>query len=228
MLLAAGRGERMGKLTQSCPKPLLPVAGKPLLEHHLVRLRDAGVAHVVVNAAYLAEQIVAFLQQLELPGLQIDCSVETHRLETGGGILQALPYFGNEPFLVVNSDIWCDIEYSTVMARARCWHDQYQTQAHLVLVDNPAHNSAGDFGLDQNLVVNQAESCFTFAGVSVLWPALFTGRQGGHFPLAPLLREAAAAGRVSGEHYAGVWFDIGTPERYSMIQSYLQGEITGA
>lgn len=224
MLLAAGRGERMRELTADCPKPLLRVAGKPLLAHHLERLQQAGVRDVVVNAAYLGDQIEAFIAEVDVPGLRIQCSRENERLETGGGILNALPLLGSEPFLVVNSDIWCDIDYAEMMTAAT----ESGGLAHLVLVPNPAHNEAGDFGLSEGWVINQATRRYTYAGVSVLTPALFADQQPGHFGLAPLLRSAAEQGRVSGQIYNGFWLDIGTPERYQVIQDHMKGVATGA
>jgi len=215
MLLAAGRGERMGELTERCPKPLLPVAGKPLLRHHLEHLCAAGVDSVVVNVSYLADQMQNFLRQQTDLELDIAVSYEPERLETGGGIFQALPLLGPQPFLLVNSDVWCDFPL-------RALRLEEGALAHLVLVANPPHNPAGDFCLSGQQVQVRGEPCYTFSGISMLHPELFAHCEAGRFPLAPLLRQAMAAGRVSGELYTGYWVDVGTPQRLQDVESRLQ------
>ena len=208
MLLAAGLGTRMRPLTDHAPKPLLPVAGRPLLEHHLRRLAAAGFREVVINHAWLGEQIEARFGDGAALGLHIVYSPEGQPLETGGGIHRALPLLGSEPFLVLNSDVWTDYP----LQRLR---ESTPDRAHLVLVDNPDHNPRGDFELAADGAVGLLEAGpgLTFAGLSVLHPALFDGCSGGAFPLAPLLKQAMAMGLVSGEHYRGQWLDVGTPER---------------
>jgi len=215
MLLAAGRGERMGALTERCPKPLLPVAGKPLLRHHLERLSQAGVRDVVVNVSYLADQIEQYLQQqTDLP-LSIQVSREAQRLETGGGIHNALPLLGEAPFVLINSDVWSDYPLQQLPAEPG-------GMAHLILVSNPPHNPNGDFGLGGSRVTTQGEPRYTFSGISVLSPRLFKGCEPGPFPLAPLLRQAMEQGTVSGEHYSGGWVDVGTPQRLRVVEQILQ------
>ncbi|MBA2779881.1 N-acetylmuramate alpha-1-phosphate uridylyltransferase MurU [Billgrantia kenyensis] len=216
MILAAGLGKRMHPLTDHCPKPLLPVAGKPLIVHHLERLAAAGIDEVVINVSYRAEQIVEALGDGSRYGLQIAWSREATPLETGGGIHQALPLLGDAPFLLVNGDVWCELDLALLPGLG-------DDLAHLVLVDNPAHHPDGDFHLDAAGRVHDAgEPKLTFAGLSVLDPALVAGQAPGEFPLAPLLREAMRAGCVGGSHHRGAWVDVGTPERLAELDLTLR------
>ena len=211
MLLAAGRGERMRPLTDHTPKPLLRVAGHTLIEHHIEALARAGIRELVVNHAHLGVQLLTALGDGSDYGVHIDYSAEPPgALETGGGIFNALPLLGEAPFLVVNADIWTDFDFAALPR-------QPESLAHLVLVDNPAHHPQGDFGLENGRVRDDGPARLTFSGIGVYRPALFAGSQTGPFPLAPLLRRAMAAGQVSGERYAGAWFDIGTPERLAAV-----------
>ena len=222
MLLAAGRGERMRPLTDIKPKPLLEVGGRALIVHHLDALREAGLRDVVINLGYRGEQICAALGDGRRYGIRIDYSREPQQpLETGGGIFQMLPLLGPAPFAVINSDIWSDYPY----ARLPC---EPAGLAHLVLVDNPPHHPEGDFVLREGLVLDSEAPRLTFSGISILRPELFTSCQPGRFPLAPLLRRAMAAGRVSGEHYTGIWQDIGTPERLYRLDRELRARSVAA
>jgi MurNAc alpha-1-phosphate uridylyltransferase len=214
MILAAGLGKRMRPLTDHCPKPLLPVAGKPLIVHHLERLRVAGIHEVVINVSYRAEQIMETLGDGDAFGLRIDWSRETTPLETGGGIQQALPLLGEAPFLLINGDVWCEALPS---AQAL----QGEDLAHLMLVNNPPHHPGGDFDLRAGRVHQSSATRLTFAGISVIHPALLAGQPQGAFALAPLLRAAIDNQRVSGQHYAGHWVDVGTPERLAELESQL-------
>ncbi|MFO1351189.1 MAG: nucleotidyltransferase family protein [Gammaproteobacteria bacterium] len=212
ILLAAGRGERMRPLTDMTPKPLLIVAGKALIMHHLDALRAAGISDIVINLGHLGEQIATTLGDGRRFGVAIRYSWEPpSALETGGGIFQTLALLGTEPFLAVSSDIWCDYPFQRLVGF------QPSGLAHLVLVDNPPHHAQGDFALRDGRVANSGSVLFTYSGIAVLRAALFQGCQRGRFPLAPLVREAAGAGQVSGEHHAGVWSDVGTPERLAQI-----------
>lgn len=216
MILAAGLGTRMRPLTERCPKPLLPVAGKPLIVHHLERLAAAGISEVVINVSYRAEQIVAALGDGSDIGLTIAWSHEAAPLETGGGILKALPLLGEAPFLLVNGDIWCDMELSVLGGLG-------DDLAHLVLVDNPPHHPTGDFHLNASgRVHDKGEPRLTFAGLSVIDPALVADQTPGAFALAPLLRHAMATERVAGHHYRGAWVDVGTPERLADLDHRLR------
>lgn len=216
MLLAAGRGERMGALTDTTPKPLLKVAGKPLLQHHIERLAAAGFSEIVINTAYLGEQIASFIGDGRRFDVPVRISAESERLETGGGIFNALALLGDEPFAVVNSDVWTDFSLEKLP-------HVMEELAHLVLVPNPSHNVKGDFLLqDDRCVAEGVGQRLTFSGISVLQPALFAGVQPGRFPLAPLLRQAIAQGRVSGERYDGLWIDVGTPERLHALEQLMQ------
>lgn len=218
MILAAGLGKRMRPLTDSTPKPLLKVAAKPLINYHLEALASAGVTDVVINHAYLGEQIEAHLGRGAEFGLDIHYSPEGSPLETGGGIFKALPLLGDEPFLVVNGDVWSDYPIADLLAR-----HSMQEQAHLVMVANPEHNPEGDFVLTPagRLHSTGEGERLTFAGISVLTPALFNGCQPGAFPLLGLLQEAMAKGLVTAEKYTGHWVDVGTPERLQQLDHYL-------
>lgn len=215
MILAAGRGERMRPLTDSVPKPLLAVGGKPLIVHLIEALARAGIRNLVVNVSYLAADIQAALGDGGRFGARIAYSVEPEgAFETGGGIYHALPRIGSDPFAVVNADIWTDYPF------ARLPH-ALDGVAHLVLVDNPAHNPNGDFALTDKRVVNAASSMLTFSGIGVYRAALFEGVRPGRFGLTPLLRAAASKGLVSGEHYRGRWTDVGTPARLKDLDRFL-------
>ena len=217
MILAAGRGERMRPLTDTVPKPLIPVAGKPLVVHHLERLAAAGFREVVVNHAHLGAEIEKALGDGCRWGLRIRYSPEAPTaLGTGGGIHRALPLLGPGPFLVVNGDVWTDLPFAA-LARAPA------ALAHLVLVPNPPHNPKGDFPLGGDRVGDGPGERLTFSGIGVYQPALFAGQTPSAFALGPLLRQAAARGQVSGELYEGAWFDVGTPDRLAEAEAYLQG-----
>ncbi|TVP47386.1 MAG: nucleotidyltransferase family protein [Halomonas sp.] len=215
MILAAGLGKRMRPLTDHCPKPLLPIDGKPLIVHHLERLRDAGIDEVVINVSYRAEQIIEALGDGGNYGLRIRWSRETEPLETGGGIQHALPLLGEMPFLLINGDVWCE----AIPAKQALGGSDL---AHLVLVDNPPHHANGDFGLMAGRVNQTSASRLTYAGISLIHPQLLAGHRQGAFALAPLLRAAIDDHRVSGEHFTGPWVDVGTPERLAMLENELQ------
>ncbi|HEX9208182.1 MAG TPA: nucleotidyltransferase family protein [Steroidobacteraceae bacterium] len=235
MILAAGKGERMRPLTLERPKPLLEVGGRALIEHHLRSLAAAGFREVVVNLSWLGGQIPAALGDGARFGLAIDYSDEgPEPLETGGGIFRALSRLcpmGVEPFLVLNGDVWMEYPYAALRERyARGLPGK--DQAHLVLVPNPGHNPSGDFAYDAGRMVEplpgmaedtavsariRALPRYTFSGLGVYQPSLFNGCSDGIFKLAPLLRRAAAGGRVSAEIFAGDWRDIGTPERLAAL-----------
>ncbi len=218
MILAAGRGERMRPLTDHCPKPLLPVGGRPLIGYTLDRLAAAGYREVVINLAHLGEQIRATLGERQ-SGLAIRYSPEPEgALETAGGIRQALPLLGEEPFLVVNGDVWCNHPL-TPPTTMNATTDR--PLAHLVLVSNPEHHAQGDFALDGERVALAGSELLTFTGIGWYDPALFRDLPPGRQALGPLLREAIEAGRVTGEHYPGDWRDIGTPERLAALDTEL-------
>lgn len=211
MILAAGRGERMRPLTDTLPKPLLRVGAMSLIEHLISALARDGFRDLVINHAYLGASIVAALGDGARYGVRIAYSPEGEALETGGGIAKALPLLGNEPFLVVNGDIWTDYPFSRLSRRLNAL-------AHLVLVDNPPQHPQGDFCLARGRVETEGKPRLTFSGIGVYSPALFEGCPSGRFPLAPLLRAAMADGGVTGEHYRGLWSDVGTPERLAALQ----------
>lgn len=204
----------MRPLTDRTPKPLLPVAGKPLIVHHIERLAKAGYREIVINHAWLGEMIEAQLGDGEQWGVAINYSAEGQALETGGGIFNALPLLGDAAFLVINGDIWCDVNLASL--------DLSENDlAHLVLVPNPAHNPQGDFYLHHKRLSDQQGVKLTFSGIGVYNPLLFDGCSVGAFALAPLLRQAISQDRVSGELHSGQWIDVGTPERLEQLEAVL-------
>lgn len=215
MILAAGRGERMRPLTDRVPKPLLRAGGKALIEYHIERLAAAGVEFIVVNHAHLGRQIETELGNGARYGVSLRYSAEPPgALETGGGIFKALPLLGDGPFIVVNGDVWTDYPFNALPR-------DLEGLAHLVLIDNPAHHPHGDFALENGRVREDGAVKLTFSGIGVYRAALFADCAPGAFPLAPLLRTAMCDARVSGEHYHGVWMDIGTPQRLAELDAML-------
>jgi N-acetyl-alpha-D-muramate 1-phosphate uridylyltransferase len=216
MLLAAGRGERMRPLTDSCPKPLLKVAGKPLIQWHLERLAQAGIREVVINLSWLGDLIANALGDGSKYGLAIQYSREPWPpLETGGGLVQALPLLGEGPFLLVNGDVFTDMDFT----RLRIAQGDV---AQLVLVPNPEHHKTGDFWLnEQGRISTTGGERLTYSGVALLRPEFFAGATPGRFPLLPWLLRALDAGRLGGQRHSGVWLDIGTPERLAQLDATL-------
>ncbi|WAG09135.1 nucleotidyltransferase family protein [Aeromonas jandaei] len=215
MILAAGRGERMRPLTDLLPKPLLAVGGKPLIVHHIEKLKAAGVTELVINHAWLGHKLVESLGDDSAFGVTIHWSAEESALETAGGIIQALPLLGDEPFLVINGDTWLDLDYRSLVEQPLGEH-----LAHLWLVPNPPQHPAGDFALQDGKVVDTP--AFTFSGVGLYRPAAFAGLPAGARKLAPLLREWMAQGLVGGSLLAGEWRDIGTVDRLRELDEQLQ------
>jgi N-acetyl-alpha-D-muramate 1-phosphate uridylyltransferase len=218
MLLAAGRGERMRPLTDSCPKPLLQVAGKPLIGWHLQRLALAGIREVVINLSWLGEMIAASVGDGSGFGLAVQYSREPWpALETGGGLLQALPLLGTGPFLLVNGDVFTDIDFAALRIAPA-------DLAQLVLVPNPAHHQQGDFWLSGQgrIVAEEAGERLTYSGVALLRPELFAGAQPGRFPLLPWLLRARDSGKLGGQRHGGEWLDIGTPQRLAQLDARLR------
>ena len=217
MILAAGRGERMRPLTDHTPKPLLPVAGKSIIEHTIEQLVNAGFTDIVINHAHLGEQIEATLGNGQRLGATICYSPEDEQaLETAGGIINALPLLGDEVFLVVNGDIATDFDFASLK-------NITVDLAHLVLVPNPEHHPEGDFGIhDTGLVDEQAAEPLTFSGIGLYSPKLFSNLPAGSRKLGPLLRQAMAKQRISGQKFSGFWLDIGTPERLQELNAYYQ------
>ncbi|MDC0662317.1 N-acetylmuramate alpha-1-phosphate uridylyltransferase MurU [Marinobacter sp. SS21] len=224
MILAAGKGERMRPLTLTTPKPLLQAGGQPLIGYHLQRLQEADFRDVVINHAWLGQQIETVLGDGADYGLRIEYSREAEPLETAGGIRQALPLLASDEqdwFLVINGDIWCDFDLHQLTIPRRPG-----LQAVLVLVDNPAHNPGGDFHLSPDRLVRaEGPHKLTFAGISLLHRSLFETLQPGCHPLAPLLRQAMTQQRVTGMHHTGRWYDIGTPERLAELDCRLKQDM---
>jgi len=217
MILAAGKGERMRPLTLTTPKPLIRVGGVSLIEYHLRALAKAGFSEIVINHAWLGQQIEDHLGDGSGFGVSIRFSPEGEPLETGGGIFRALPLLGDDAFVVVNGDIWTDYDFSVLRRPLK-------GLAHLVLVDNPEHHPNGDFILADGKVHDGQTPAdnLTYSGIAVLHPRLFDGCTGGAFKLAPLLRTAMAEGCVSGEHLKGHWVDVGTHERLAQVETLIE------
>jgi len=215
MILAAGRGERMGNLTQSCPKPLLKVKGRCLIDWHLIKLYEAGFKDVVINVAYLSKEIIAFVGDGSKWGLNISISEEEQALETAGGIKKAIKYLGDEPFTVINADIFSDYNYKNLKNRSL----QKKSIGHLVLVNNPEHNLKGDFGImEDGILTMNAERPLTFSGIAIYDPKFFSElTEGNKIKLAPILEIAINKKCIQGELFEGLWSDVGTPERLNMI-----------
>lgn len=220
MVLAAGKGTRMLPLTATTPKPLLRAGGLSLIEHQLLKLRSAGFTDVVINHAWLGTQLEAALGDGARYGIRIRWSPEPEPLETAGGIAQALPLLGDQPFAVVNADIWTDFPFVTLRAAALG-----SDLVHLVLVPNPSHHPRGDFSLlggGRLALPDPMTGTWTYSGIGVFSPALFAGLPAGKHPLLPLLQQAIAAGRASARHHGGIWLDVGTPERLTWLDQHLE------
>jgi MurNAc alpha-1-phosphate uridylyltransferase len=221
MILAAGRGERMRPLTDETPKPLLCAGGKPLIVWHIEALVRAGIRDIVINHAHLGHLLEAALGDGARFGARIAWSPEGEALETAGGIANALPLLGDEPFAVINGDIASDFDCARLPRAARVLREQ-GALAHLVLVPNPPHHLRGDFALRDGRVAERGEPMYTFSGIGLYAPALFAGiERGAKAKLAPLLRSAMGRDKVSGELHAGRWMDIGTPERLAELDRLL-------
>ena len=226
MILAAGRGERMRPLTDACPKPLLPVGGKPLIQHHIEHLAAAGVRELVINLAWQGAMIPAALGDGSRFGVRIQYSDEGDAaLETGGGIFRALPLLGTAPFMIVNGDVWTDYPFERLFGRTGGAELAPGDLAHLVLVPNPAQHPRGDFGLDAGRVSAVQGERGTYSGIAVYRPEFFADCRPGAFKLLPPLLAAIGDNRVSGERYDGTWFDIGTPQRLADLDALLRQRI---
>ena len=211
MILAAGQGTRMRPLTERIPKALIEVNGRCLIEHHLMRIRDAGITDVVINLGHLGAMIKDKLKDGGNYEVRIIYSDEgAHTLETAGGIINALPLLGDDLFFVINADVYTDYEIHQTILQA-------PIKAHLVMVDNPSHNPDGDFGIADNLLVDDTATQLTFSGMGYYIAALFEGLKPQRLPLLKVLQPAITRGLISGEHYRGKWVDIGTMERLNAV-----------
>jgi MurNAc alpha-1-phosphate uridylyltransferase len=218
MILAAGRGLRLRPLTDNTPKPLIPVADKPLIVHQVLKLAKIGIKEIVINVSYQAKQIIASLGDGRAYGVKIDYSFEPTALETGGGICQALSILGPNPFMVLSTDIWTDYPLEQLLSHSL----NKSTLAHLILVNNPSFHPQGDFHLIQNslLSLDGTSTKFTFASLGIYHPDLFVNKSG-TFPLSSLLYEYIAEKKITGECYKGLWFNIGTPTELERLNAYL-------
>ncbi|PJE78718.1 UTP--glucose-1-phosphate uridylyltransferase [invertebrate metagenome] len=223
MILAAGLGKRLRPLTLQTPKPLLPVAGKPLIVYHIEKLATSGIQDIVINISWLGHKIREYLGDGSRWHIRLHYSHETEPLETGGGILKALPLLGNGPFIVINSDIYSSFSPETLSLPAG-------KLAHLVMVSNPAFHEQGDFLLSHGVLSNPFNRTnrkpdnnqrLTFSGISMLTPELFKNCKAGAFPLAPLLTDAMTSKKISGHYFPGYWIDAGTSDRMQSLDNYL-------
>ncbi len=205
MILAAGRGERMRHLTQLRPKPLLEAGNKPLMLHHLEKLSQAGICDVVINTNYRSEDIRNYLKNHKSLGLNIQFTFEKEILGIGGGINNALPLLGADPFIIISCDIWSDYDYASLLNRE-------VDKAHLILVNNPPFNPRGDFSLHGQKISAYGLAKLNFSGMGIYHPDLFEGTPKGNFPIYPLLKKAADAGQITGEYHSSDWYNVGTPE----------------
>lgn len=239
MILAAGLGNRMRPLTDHTPKPLLCAGGKPLIEYHLENLWRAGIREVIINLAYLGEKIRAHLGNGQQFGLKISYSTEPEPLETGGAILHALDLLGEEPFLLINGDVWCDLEFAQFIHQPIAENILSQNQlGHLLLVPNPEFHPQGDFALaSSGLLLNDPEKPdgpkkiapqrFTFGGISLLKPELIAAYPDKRkkFPLVEVLRRAISNEQITGQVHRGHWSDVGTPVRLHLLEDYLSAKL---
>ena len=219
MILAAGLGERMKPLTLHTPKPLLKVAGKHLIEYSIESLVSAGITDIIINYAHLGEQFPEALGNGERYGAKISYSPEDDGpLETAGGIINALPLLGNEPFIIVNGDIWCDYPFKKLIQNQKALKSSL---CHLVLVENPEHNKNGDFAINSEALSERGEVKFTYSGIGIYHPKLFSGLEVQAMRLKPLLQQAIALNKATGELYTGDWSDVGTVERLNDLSAQL-------
>ena len=221
MILAAGLGNRMRPLTLHTPKPLLEVGGKPLIVWHIEKLQKVGVTEIVINTAWLGEKLANALGDGSQFGVQILWSHEGEGLETAGGIINALPLLGDEPFILVNGDVWTTMDFASLLDV-----QLGEQQAHLVLVENPPQHLKGDFILSNGLAYTfeqeQLGEALTYSGIAVLHPRMFAGLENGKRPLAPLLKQAMQQQQVSAEKLQGIWVDVGTPERLEQLDQQIK------
>ena len=221
MILAAGLGNRMRPLTLHTPKPLLEVGGKPLIVWHIEKLQKIGVTEIVINTAWLGEKLANALGDGSQFGVKILWSHEGEGLETAGGIINALPLLGDEPFILVNGDVWTTMDFASLLDV-----QLGEQQAHLVLVENPPQHLKGDFILSNGLAYTfeqeQLGEALTYSGIAVLHPRMFAGLENVKRPLAPLLKQAMQQQQVSAEKLQGIWVDVGTPERLEQLDQYIK------
>jgi len=221
MILAAGRGSRMGSLTENIPKPLTKIGDLTLIEHNILRLKKSGITNICINISYLGDQIKEYLKTGKDLGVNITYMDEKNNmLGTGGGILNAIPFLGDDPFWLVNADLYSDFQIPKDFILKPSF------LAHLILVPNPKHNSDGDFFLKNNIVSHGSQMRpYTYSGISYLSPKLFENKNKKNFPLEPILEENADAGNISGEFYDGLWNDIGTKERLQSSISHYENSL---
>lgn len=214
MILAAGKGSRLRPITDTIPKPLVPIADKPLIEYTIEKLAKAGVFEIVINISYLGEKIKQVLGEGEKWGVHINYSEESEPLEVGGGIIKALPLLGNDPFIIINGDIWTDYPFEKLVKKAH----HLNMLAHIVLVNNFARHPEGDFGIEgDRLISDGVKPKFTYSGMGIYTPEFFKGHTAGKVFLRPLLESAIKANTISAEKYEGEFNDVGTVESWEAL-----------
>lgn len=217
MILAAGRGERMRGLTETIPKPLLLVHGEPLIVHHIKKLAAVGIKDCVINLHYLADTIAQRLGDGNQFGLRLHYSYEKEKLETGGGVIQTLEFFDNQPFLLISSDVFTDYPFAALLSMAK---NTSESLAHLVMVDNPAHHQTGDFAIGKNGSLSFEGDKLNYAGIGLYHPALFSGYAHGQRQLVEILSSGIKLSRITGEYYTGRWINVDTPERLKLANDF--------
>lgn len=217
MILAAGRGTRLLPLTESIPKPMIPISSEPMIVHQIRWLRRAGITEIVINLHHLAEQVMGYLGTGSDLGVHIQYSVEEELLDTGGGIVNALPLLGSERFVLLNSDVWTSYRFQP-------WDEVTRSRMHLVLVNLPDNRTSGDFSLQEEIVVRNAREAdrdLVFTGISYIQPEIFEGYSAEPFSLREVLFDEVAKGNVTGEFFGGTWFDVGTHDQLKRLRRHL-------
>lgn len=211
MILAAGHGKRMGKLTEHCAKSLLTVQGKPLITHRIEQLKKAGIRDIVINTYYQAQQFEQVLGDGSALNCHISFSKETEILETAGGIINALPLLGKEPFIITSADTLTDFDFSNLAK-----HDLKEKLAHLVMVPNPDHHRLGDYGIENNALTVETNERYNYAGFGLLHPKLFEGFKPGFLKISSVFEKMIPKKLISGELHEGFWLNVDTPERLAL------------
>ncbi len=223
MVLAAGMGKRMGAISNETPKPLIKIAGKPLIVWHLEKLESAGFQKVVINLFHLGSQIENTIDQRAPKSIEVQFSREKYLLDTAGGIAKALPLIGESPFAVINGDIFTEYNFAKLKTQVLEIGKNSNISGHLVLVANPNHNPKGDFSLEKNLISKKKENALTFSGISIFKRELFANVSTKEpSRLSSLIEKAASQKNITGSFYSGDWFDVGTPQRLETLKQHMK------
>ncbi len=218
MILAAGKGERMGDLTQTCPKPLLMVRDQPLIVYHLKKLAAIGIKDCVINVRYLGEKIQQVLGDGRQFGINIHYSVETEALETAGGMIQTLDFFENKPFILISADVFSDYPFEKLLAQIPAL-ESGRVLGHLVMVDNPPHYPQGNFSLTPSTLLSLDGPKLNYAGIGIYHPQLVENYPPGYRKIGDVMQESISKQQMTGEHFHGNWLNVDTPQRLELAQS---------